>query len=339
MLDEDAAEPGADGRPSAIADPSHVSASVTVPEDDAGRAEPTLAGVSSRAWTGFFGLSVLWGVPYLFIKVAVDDGVPPIFLAWVRVTLAAAVLLALAAWAGTLATMRGRGRWILAYAFVEVSLPFPLIAAGEQRVSSSLAAILIAAVPAFIALLSVRFNPEERLTRTRAAGLVIGFAGVCALVGIDVGSDDLLGAGAVLLAAFGYACGPMIYQRHFGGLDVRATMGASLAAAAVVLAVPALVHPPDRLTSDAAIAIVVLALFCTAAAFTLFAVLVTSIGAARTAIVTYVAPVVALAGGVLFLDESVGVGTIIGLALILAGSWLSTDGPSRSNASRSPCVA
>ncbi len=282
--------------------------------------------MSSRAWIGFFGLSVLWGVPYLFIKIAVDDGVPPIFLAWVRVTLAAVVLLALAARAGTLGAMRGKGRWVVAYAVVEICLPFPLIGAGEQQVSSSLAAILIAAVPAFIALLSLRFNPEERLTRTRAFGLAIGFAGVCALVGIDVGSDDLLGAGAILLAAFGYACGPMIYQRQFGGIDVRATMGFALAAAAVVLAIPALVHPPDTLTSDAAIAIVVLGLFCTAAAFTLFAVLITSIGAARTAIITYVAPVVALACGVVFLDESVGLGAVIGLVLILTGSWLSTDG-------------
>jgi drug/metabolite transporter (DMT)-like permease len=282
--------------------------------------------VSARAWAGFFGLSVLWGVPYLFIKVAVDDGVPPVFLAWVRVTLAAAVLLALAARAGTLGSMRGRGRWVLAYAVVEICLPFPLIGAGEQHVSSSLAAILIAAVPAFVALLSLRFNPEERLTRTRAVGLAIGFAGVCALVGIDVGADDLLGAAAILLAAFGYACGPMIYQRQFGETDVRATMGASLACAAVVLAIPALVHPPDTLTRDAAVSMVVLALFCTAAAFALFAVLVTSIGAGRTAIITYVAPVVALACGVVFLDETVGVGTVIGLALILTGSWLSTGG-------------
>ncbi len=282
--------------------------------------------MSGRAWAGFFGLSVLWGVPYLFIKVAVDDGVPPIFLAWVRVTLAAAVLLALAARAGTLGSVRGLGRWIAAYAVVEICLPFPLIGAGEQHVSSSLAAILIAAVPTFIALLSLRFNPQERLTRVRAAGLAVGFAGVVALVGIDVGSDDLVGAGAVLLAAFGYACGPMIYQRRFAGLDVRAAMGAALACAAVVLAVPALVHPPDTLTTDAGIAMIVLGLFCTAAAFTLFAVLISSIGAARTAIITYVAPVVALAGGVVFLDETVGPGTVIGLVLILAGSWLSTDG-------------
>lgn len=282
--------------------------------------------MSARAWAGFFGLSALWGIPYLFIKIAVEDGIPPLFLAWVRVTLAAAVLLALAARAGTLRTMRGRWRWIAAYAVIEICVPFPLIAAGELHVASSLAAILIAAVPTFIALLSLRLDPGERLTRVRLAGLAIGFGGVVALVGIDVAgeADELLGAGAILLAAFGYACGPMIYQRQFAGTDVRATMGASLAVASLVLLVPALLRTPDQVTGAAAGSLAVLGLLCTAAAFTLFAVLLAMIGAARVSIVTYVAPVVALAGGVLVLGESVGLASLVGLALILAGSWLST---------------
>jgi drug/metabolite transporter (DMT)-like permease len=284
--------------------------------------------VSARAWAGFFGLSVLWGVPYLFIKVAVDDGVPPIFLAWVRVMLGAVVLLTLAWRAGTLGSTRGQKRWLVAYAIVEICLPFPLIGAGERHVSSSLTAILIAAVPTFVVLLSLRFQPEEKLTRTRAAGLAIGFGGVIALVGIDIGSDSdqLLGAGAILVAAFGYACGPVLYQRRFSGLDVRATMGAALTAAAIILAPFALINPPHALTGDAALSLAVLGIFCTAGAFAVFAVLIVQIGAARTSIVTYLAPVVALACGVAFLDESIGPGTVVGLVLIIAGSWLSTDG-------------
>jgi drug/metabolite transporter (DMT)-like permease len=293
--------------------------------------------VSARAWAGFLGLSVLWGIPYLFIKIAVDDGIPPVFLAWVRVVLGAAVLLALAARAGSVGAVRGQGRWIVVYAVVEICLPFPLIAAGEQHVSSSLAAILIATVPAFVALLSLRFNRSERLTPIRAAGLVLGFAGVVALVGIDVAGDpdELLGAGAILLAAFGYACGPMLYQRHFGALEVRAAMGWALAAAAVVLTPFALLGPPDAVTTDAAIAIVVLGFACTAGAFALFAKLIITIGAARTAVITYVAPVVAVVAGVLVLDETIGPGSLIGLVLILAGSWLATR-PSSAPARRPP---
>ncbi len=296
--------------------------------------------MSARAWAGFLGLSVLWGIPYLFIKVAVDDGVPPIFLSWARVTIAAVVLLALAARAGSLSQVRGQGRWVAIYAVIEICIPFPLIAFGEQRVDSSLAAILVATVPAFIALLSLRFVPTERLTRVRAAGLAIGFAGVVALVGIDVAGqgDEMLGAGAVLLAAFGYACGPMLYQRRFGTVDVRAAMGCSLAAAAVFLAPFAAMGTPDRLTTDAGIAIVVLGLPCTAAAFALFALLITNIGAARTSVITYVAPVVAVVAGVVVLGEDVGPGALVGLVLILAGSWLATR-PSSASGSTEPLPA
>jgi drug/metabolite transporter (DMT)-like permease len=237
-----------------------------------------------------------------------------------------ALLLVLALRLGTINATRGLRRWVLIYALFEVCGPFPLIGYGERHVSSSLTAILIAAVPTFVALISLRFG--ERLTRVRAAGIAVGFAGVVALVGIDIGSDrdELLGAGAILLAALGYSIGPVIYQRRFGALDVPATMGAALACAAVVLAPLAWVNPPNRLTGDATLSIVVLGVFCTAGAFALFAVLITTIGANRTAVITYVAPVVALACGVAFLDETVGAGAVVGLVLILAGSWLSTDG-------------
>ncbi len=142
--------------------------------------------VSRKAWIAFAAMSAIWGVPYLFIKIAVDDGAPPVGVAWARVTLAAAVLLVLAARAGSLAALRGRMRWVLAVAVAEIVIPFPAVAYSEQHLPSSTAAILIAAVPLLIALLSLRFEEAERPTRLRLAGLVVGFAGVVALVGIDV---------------------------------------------------------------------------------------------------------------------------------------------------------
>src|SRR4051794_25071772 len=155
--------------------------------------------MSPRAWAAFAAVSVLWGIPYLFIKIAVDDGIPPVFLAWARCTLAAVVLLALAHRAGVLAPAVRRARWIGAYAVIEIVLPFPLIGAGEQHVASSLAAILIAAVPIFVALLALRFDRAERATGRRAVGLGIGFLGVVALVGLDVSGSpgELLGALAI----------------------------------------------------------------------------------------------------------------------------------------------
>jgi drug/metabolite transporter (DMT)-like permease len=285
--------------------------------------------MSLRAWTCFALVSTLWGIPYLFIKVAVDDGMPPAFVAWARVTLGAAVLLMLAWRAGTLRSVRGRWRWLAMYTVFEIVIPFPLIPAGEQRIASSLAAIIIAAVPLFVALLALRFDHAERATGRRLVGLLIGLAGVMALVGIDVAGNgrELLGVAAVGVAAFGYAVGPMVFKRRLADLDPRATMGMSLALASLMLAPAAAVAPPPATPSGSALlSIGVLGLFCTAAAFVFMGVLVAEVGPGRALVITYVTPVVAVALGVAVLGESVGPGAVAGLLLILAGSWLSTDG-------------
>jgi drug/metabolite transporter (DMT)-like permease len=268
-------------------------------------------------------------MPYLFIKVAVDDGVSPAFLSWSRVVIAAALLLGLAWRAGTLDSLRGRWGWILLFAALEIALPFPLIAAGEQHVSSSLTAILIAAVPLFVALLALRYDPDERVGGTRLVGLGVGLAGVVALVGIDVAGsgEELLGALAILLAALGYACGGMLMKHQLMELDARAAMGASLAVAGLLLTPVALLGWPAEVPSDDALAsIAVLALFSTALAFLLFQVLIAEAGPARASLITYVGPIVAVALGVAILDETLGAGAIAGMALILAGSWLATGG-------------
>jgi drug/metabolite transporter (DMT)-like permease len=193
-------------------------------------------------------------------------------------------------------------------------------------VSSSLTAILIATVPMNVALLALRFDPSERVTGVRLAGLVLGFAGVVALVGIDL-EGELVGALAILLAAVGYAAGPMLLNRRFRDLDPRATMAVSLLLAGLYLTPLALLGPPDRTPSgDALASLAVLGVLCTAAAFVFFGMLVAEVGPGRAAIITYVAPVVAVLLGVAVLDERLGPGAIVGLVLILAGSWLSTDG-------------
>jgi drug/metabolite transporter (DMT)-like permease len=285
--------------------------------------------LSARAWISFAAVSTLWGMPYLFIKVAVDDGVPPVVLAWVRVVLGGAVLLGLAWRAGTLRSLRGRWPWLAVFGLVEVAIPFPLIAAGEQHVASSLAAFIVAAPPLLVALLALRFDESERVTGSRLVGLFVGLSGVVALVGIDVAgrADELLGALAVLGAAFGYAVGPMVLKRKLADLDPRASMGAALMVAAVALTPFAVVSAPSSLPSASAlISLAVLGLFCTAAAFVFYGALVAEAGPGRALVITYVAPVVALALGVAVLGEHVGTGAVVGLLLILAGSWLSTDG-------------
>ena len=284
--------------------------------------------MSRRAWVLFASISLIWGVPYLFIKIAVDGGISPFFLAWVRVALAAAILCAVAPRQTRDLLLRGPRRWIAAYAVVEITVPFPLIAAGERHIASSVAAIVIATVPLLIALLALRFDHSERPTRTRMIGMLVGLAGVIALVGIDLSGhgDELLGAAAVMVAAVGYAAGPMLLKRHLIDFDPRATMAASLLVAAVLLTpAAALTIPGSPPPADAIASLVVLGLLCTATAFVIYMLLVSEIGPGRAAIITYINPVVAVALGVIVLGESPGTGAIAGLLLILAGSWLATD--------------
>lgn len=285
--------------------------------------------MTRRAWTAFAASSVIWGVPYLFIKIAVDHGVTAPVLAWGRVTLGALALLTLAWRAGTLASIRGRWRWLLAFAVAEIVIPFPMLAIGEERVPSSLAAIMVATVPLIGAVLAMRFDRSERPTPIRALGLALGFAGVVALVGLDVAGHEgeLLGIGAIMITATGYAIGPMLIKHRLAGVDPRATMGASLAIAAVLLTPWAALDLPHRMPSAGAIgSVAVLGLLCTAAAFVVYAILIGEVGSSRATVITYVNPVVAVTLGVLLLGEHPGAGAVAGLLLILAGGWLATDG-------------
>jgi drug/metabolite transporter (DMT)-like permease len=277
----------------------------------------------------FAAISVLWGIPYLFIRVAVDGGMPPLFLAWSRVTLATVVVGGIAWRAGVLPSVRGRLRWLFVYGAIEIAAPFPLIAAGERHVASSLAAIIVAAVPLIVALLSVRFAPSERVGGRRLVGLIVGFGGVIALVGIDVAGNGaaLLGAAAILLAAVGFAGGLLVLDRHLRALDPRAMMATALAFAALALTPAAALSAPPRHPSVAALSsLAVLVVFSTAAALLVYAILVAEVGAGRAAVVNYVVPLVAVGLGVVVLGEHLGAAAIAGLLLILAGSWLATDG-------------
>jgi drug/metabolite transporter (DMT)-like permease len=288
--------------------------------------------MTSRAWLLFGCVSVVWGVPYFFIKVAVDDGVPPAFVAWSRVALGAAVLLPLAWRRGALRGLGGRWAAIAAYTACEVAVPFLLIALGERHVSSSLAAILIASMPLMVALLSVWFSPDDRPTGRRLAGLLIGFGGVVALLGVDVAGrpGELLGALLILVATLGYATAPMIVNRRLADLDPLGPIAASLALAVVLLAPAVGVSPPDGLPSPAALgSLAVLGVVCTALGLVLFFRLIVEAGPSRAAVITYVNPLVAVVLGVLVLDERLGIMSLVGLLAILGGSWLATGPASR----------
>jgi drug/metabolite transporter (DMT)-like permease len=282
--------------------------------------------VSARSWVLFIGVGSLWGTPFFFVDVALDEGLPPGFVTWVRVALAALVLLAVAAHARLLRIERRHLGWIVVFGLVNTAAPFWFIALGQEHVSGSVAAILVASVPIVVAAFAL-FGVGERPTPGRTLGLGIGFAGVVALMGVDLGGrvSELLGAGAVLLGAAGYAAGALILEHRLAGIDARTTQSLGLAAATVLLTPLALVELPGTLPSaEASAAMLGGALLPIALGFLGFAALVPRVGPLRATVVSYVSPFVAIALGVGFASESVGPGAVIGLVLILAGSALAT---------------
>jgi len=284
--------------------------------------------VSWRGWTAFVALGIIWGLPYFFIKVAVQE-VSPLILAFSRVLLATVILMPIAWRRGALRSLGKHKGAIVAFGLVEFAIPFSLISLGERWISSSVTGILIAMVPLSIALIQRFFGIRESLGAWRIAGLAIGFIGVAALLGTGSISGLLgwAGVGCMVLSTMGYAIGPLIIQRHMHGLDSIGPLALSLLVASVILLIPALLDLPATLPSAAALAsIAVLGIVCTAVAMLLMFYLVHHAGAARASVITYINPVVATLLGVLVLDEHLGIGGFIAFALILLGSWLATRG-------------
>jgi drug/metabolite transporter (DMT)-like permease len=230
---------------------------------------------------------------------------------------------------GALRGLRGRGWAIAAYTASEIAVPFVLIAVGERYISSSLAAILVATMPLQLTLLALWLAPADRPTGRRIVGLVIGLAGVIALLGVDVGGrpNELMGAVLVLVATLGYAAAPLIVSRHLADLDPLGPVTASLVLASIALLPAAILWPPHGMPAPAALgAIAVLGVVCTVLGLVIFFQLIAEAGPSRASIITYVNPVVAVFVGVLFLHEHVGLMSLLGLLLILGGSWLAAGG-------------
>jgi len=297
--------------------------------------------MNRRAAALFLAVSAVWGLPYLLIKVAVDD-VGPVALAWVRIALAVAVLLPLARRTGAFAQLRRRLPVLVAIAVIEMIVPFVLISVGEQYVTSSLAGILVAAMPLFVALLALRVDRSERVGGARLAGLGIGMVGVVLLLGVDVGGApaELLGGLCIVAAAACYALGALLIKRAASEGGVIGAMLPSLCIAALLLAPAAAVTAPGELPSGGSlVALAALGVVCTAGGFWLYASLIAEAGASRAAVITYVNPAVAVALGVFLLGEDVGAASVAGLLLIIAGSWLSAGGgPTAPRRERAPAT-
>lgn len=292
-----------------------------------------------RAWLAFGALGLIWGIPYFFIKLAVQE-LSPFVVAWGRVALAMLILLPIAWHRGALRSLSAHKAAVLAFALAEFVIPFSAISMGERWIDSSVTGILIATVPLTIALISRFFDLHEPLGATRLTGLLLGLGGVVALVGLGTisGIKGWTGVGCMLLATLGYAIGPLIVQRHLSGLDSFGPVAASLMVSSVVLLPFAIYFFPSHRPSALALSsMAVLGAICTALAMLLLFYLITQAGASRASVITYINPAVATLLGVMVLHEHLGIGGVIAFGLILLGSWLATRGArSRTAADAAP---
>lgn len=284
--------------------------------------------MSRKGWLLFISLCVIWGIPYLFIRIAVRELSPP-SLIMLRTAPAALLLLPFALRRGEIARVLRSWPWVLLYTMVELGVPWLLLGHAEERISSSLAGLLIAAVPLIGAVAYRAFGVADHFGARRLAGLLVGFAGVVALVGLDLSRSDTLGIAETIVVAFCYAMGPLVISRRLSHLPAIGVITASLVVAAVLYAPAGVLTMPAALSVDTIAAVAILSVICTAVAFLLFFALIGEVGPSRTTVITYVNPLVAVLLGVALLGEPFTPGIAVGMPLILIGSVLATSRSSR----------
>lgn len=285
--------------------------------------------MSRRGWTLFLLVGFLWGVPYLFIKVAVDpdNGFSPATVVCLRTAIGAAILIPWSIHQKSLgAALRGI-KYVIPYAILEMIGPWILIGTAEQKISSGLAGLLIASVPIWATIFASLKGDKTVWHRKRLFGIIIGFIGLIAVVGIESikGSVDPLAIGMVLLAAVGYSYAVMMVQGRLPGVS-------GVAINAVAMAITALFYlpftvaqwPEHHISSSAIWAIAGLGVLSTGAAFAIFFTLTTIIDVARASLVTYLNTAFAVVLGVIILGEPLTIGIVLGLPLVLVGSYFAS---------------
>ena len=283
-------------------------------------------GMTRRAWTLFAAMAVIWGIPYLFIKIAVAE-VSPATIVGLRTLLGAAVLVPLAVRSGALRPALKAWPFVLAFALIEMALPWLLLGHAEQRVASGFAGLMLAAVPIVGTLTAWVLGDRHALTRIRLLGLACGIVGVALLIGLDSlsGQVDALSVVELLTVAVCYAVGPAIAARKLGHVPSMGVVAVALGIVAVLYA-PVTAYGLGQGSPSAKVwaSILVLALVCTALAFVLFFELIAVAGPVRATVITFVNPAVAVVLGIVVLSEPLTWGTVLGFPLVLLGSYWAT---------------
>ena len=280
--------------------------------------------MTRRALILFGLMSLIWGIPYLFIRVAVEE-LSPATLVFARTAIGAVVLLPIALARTDLRPVFQRWRWVVAFAVIEMGVPWVLLGSAEQHITSSLAGLLVAGVPLVATVIAVATGGRDRVGPTGLLGLLIGLAGVAAIVGVNLGTSSATSFLEMTVVVIGYAVGPAILARRLAGVSTVGVMALSLSLCALAYAPVAFIQRPTVLPSvDALGAVLVLGLVCTAAAFILFWALIDETGPVRATVITYFNPAVATLLGVVVLNESFTAAMGVGFGLVILGSVLAT---------------
>ena len=280
--------------------------------------------MSRRGLLLFVAMCLIWGIPYLFIRVAVHE-LTPATLVFLRTAIAALVLLPIAIRRGGFRELFDKWRPLVLFAFIEVGVPWLSISTAEQHISSSVAGLLISAVPLVGVVIAPLFGNRERIGPINLAGLLLGLVGVAAIVGLDLRATGWLPLAEMAVVVVGYATGPAILARFLTGLPAVGVNAVALALCAVAYAPVAALQWPAHIPSVGVLAsVAVLALVCSALAFLIFFALIAEIGPVRATVITYINPAVAAVAGILVLHENFTLGMGGGFLLVLAGSTLAT---------------
>lgn len=269
-------------------------------------------------------MCVIWGIPYLLIRVAVNE-ISPSVLVFLRTGIAALILLPFFISRGGATPLNGRWRWLLVYAAVEVAIPWVMLSSAEQHITSALAGLLVSAVPLVGVVIVTSLGDREHLGLASLAGLLLGLVGVALIVGFDLHASSAWALVAMAVVVVGYAAGPVVLSRYLGGVPSVTVNGAALTLCCLVYAPLALLQWPHAgISIKALAAVATLAIVCTALAFVLFFALIREIGPVRATVITYINPAVAAVLGVAVLHEALTWGMAAGFTLVLAGSILAT---------------
>jgi drug/metabolite transporter (DMT)-like permease len=294
--------------------------------------------VTRRGLILFGVMGLIWGIPYLFIRIAVAE-ISPATLVFGRTFIAALILLPIALLRTDFRAVLARWRWVAAFAVAEMAIPWVLLGSAEQHITSSLAGLLVAGVPLVATVISFVSGGRDRIGQSGLLGLVVGIIGVAAIVGANVGSSSWLALVAMVFVVAGYAIGPAILARRLDGLSTVAVMAMSLSLCALIYApVAVLQHPATMPNANVLGAVTVLGVVCTAAAFLLFWKLIDEVGPVRSTVVTYLNPAVAAVLGVAVLSETFTAAMAVGFGLVILGSFLATR-PARSSRSKASAGA